>query len=261
MEHENRAGRVDHTHNIIEVDGVTFGYGAEPFLDDVTLMIHEGDYIGLIGPNGGGKTTLLKLILGLLRPQKGEIRLFGKKVDEFRDWKRVGYVAQRNREAVGDFPVTAEDVVGMARGRRFHFLDTEDKMSIRKALEYVGMWECRSRLMGELSGGQQQRVFIARALVNDPDVIFLDEPTTGVDADTQEEFYRLLRKLNREKGITLVLVSHDIVRVTREVMHIACVDRGITSHSSPQEYLEQSESADIFGENVRIITHHHHKHD
>ncbi len=120
------------------------------------------------------------------------------------------------------------------------------------------MWENKDRLIGDLSGGQQQRVFIARALVNDPEVIFLDEPTTGVDRHTQDSFYALLKKLNQDLGITLVLVSHDIERLTQEVMHIACVDKTLTCHVSPEEYLAESQSLHVRGEDVKIITHHHH---
>ena len=119
------------------------------------------------------------------------------------------------------------------------------------------MWEYRDRLIGDLSGGQQQRVFIARALVNQPEVIFLDEPTTGVDKPTQDNFYALLQKLNQEFGLTLVLVSHDIERILKEVMHIACIDKTLTCHVSPAEYLAESESTNIMGKDIKIITHHH----
>jgi zinc transport system ATP-binding protein len=260
MNENIKGSKVDHTQNIIEIDNVTFSYGKETVLENVSLKIHKGDYIGLIGPNGGGKTTLLKVVLGLLPLQKGTIRLFGENVDKFDQWNLIGYVAQRSGENAGNFPVTVWDVVGMARGKRLHPLDETDETGIKRALEYVGMWEQRNKLIGELSGGQQQRVFIARALVNDPQVIFMDEPTAGVDEKTQDDFFALLQKLNREKGITLVLVSHDIARLTGEVMHIACVDHNLICHLSPEEYLEESETANILGKSVKIITHHHHNH-
>ena len=145
-----------------------------------------------------------------------------------------------------------------SRKRLFQRTSQADKESVKDALLKLDMWEHKERLIGDLSGGQQQRVFIARALVNQPEVIFLDEPTTGVDKKTQDGFYALLQRLNKELGLTLVLVSHDIERITQEVMHIACIDRTLTCHLSPEEYLAESESSHIGGKNVKIIAHHHH---
>jgi zinc transport system ATP-binding protein len=242
-------GKADHTRNIIEVEDVSFSYDREKVLEHVSFAVHPGDYIGLIGPNGGGKTTLLKLILGLLPLQSGSVRLFGQEVRKFRDWKRVGYAAQQAAGFDRNFPASVREVVEMGRrpARFWQGGGERDRALVRQALECVDMWAHRDRLIGELSGGQQQRVFIARALVNEPEVIFLDEPTTGVDERAQDGFYDLLQRLNKELGITLVLVSHDIVRLTGEVMHIACVDRTLTCHMSPQQYLEESETAELGG--------------
>ena len=149
--------------------------------------------------------------------------------------------------------------MGRTSGKKlFQRTTKEDKNAVKDALEKVEMWEHEDNLIGDLSGGQQQRVFIARALVNDPEVIFLDEPTAGVDKKTQDGFYALLQKLNKDFGLTLVLVSHDIQRLTQEVMHIACVDKTLTCHISPEEYLSESEAVHVHGEDVKIVTHHHH---
>jgi zinc transport system ATP-binding protein len=255
--------KVDHTKNIIEVKDVSFSYnGNEKVLENISLEIHPGDYMGLVGPNGAGKTTLLRIILNLLTPKIGTVKLFGKDIRNFRDWHKIGYVPQKLANFDVNFPASVYEVVLMGRYSKknlFQKTTEADKKSVRDALQKVNMWEHKDRLIGDLSGGQQQRVFIARALVNRPEVIFLDEPTTGVDKKTQDEFYALLQKLNQEFGLTLVLVSHDIRRLTQEVMHIACVDKTLTCHISPEEYLAESESSNIAGKEVRIITHHHHK--
>ena len=255
--------KVDHTKNIIEVENVSFSYGSrENVLEDITLAIHQGDYIGLVGPNGAGKTTLLKIMLSLLAPSGGSVKLFGQDMSDFSDWHKIGYVPQKAVNFDANFPASVYEVVLMGRysnKRIFQRTSKVDKDAAKDALAKVDMWEYKDRLIGDLSGGQQQRVFIARALVNDPEVIFLDEPTTGVDRQTQDGFYALLQKLNSQLGLTLVLVSHDIERVTQEVMHIACVDKTLTCHVSPEEYLAESKSSDIFGKQVKIMTHHHHE--
>ncbi len=253
--------QVDQAKNIIEVRDISFSYGAEEVLKSITLEIHRGDYIGFVGPNGAGKTTLLKIMLNLLTPDSGTVRLFGQDIQDFRDWRRIGYVPQKAAHFEANFPASAYEVVFMARHsnrRLFQRTSRADKESVKDVLLKLDMWEHKDRLIGDLSGGQQQRVFIARALVNQPEVIFLDEPTTGVDKKTQDGFYNVLRRLNRELGLTLVLVSHDIERIAQEVMRIACVDRTLTCHVSPEEYLAESESSNIGGKSVTLIAHHHH---
>ena len=247
--------------NIIEVKGVSFSYGNDPVLEDITFDVHEGDYLGLIGPNGSGKTTLLKVILGLLPTSKGAIRLFGQDIKDFKDWPMIGYVPQKATNFDVNFPATVYEAVLMGRYARRGLLRAvtpEDERLARAALEQVGMLGFQHRLIGDLSGGQQQRVFIARALAGEPKVVFLDEPTTGIDEKARNEFYALLRKLNGEMGLTLVLVSHDIELVTQEVMHVACIDRTLVCHTTPEEFLKESASTKLFGQDVKMITHHHH---
>lgn len=253
--------QVDHHKNIIEVENISFSYnGKENVLQNITLAIHQGDYIGLVGPNGAGKTTLLKVMLNLLVPWDGMVKLFGQDIRVFKDWHKIGYVPQKAVNFETNFPASVFEVVIMGRYSKKIFQPTTltDRESSEDALRQVDMWEYKDRLIGDLSGGQQQRVIIARALVNNPEVIFLDEPLAGVDQQNQDGFYELLQKLNKKLGITLVLVSHDIERLTKEVMHIACVDKTLTCHVSPEEYLAESESLNILGKNIRIINHHHH---
>jgi zinc transport system ATP-binding protein len=254
---------LDHNKNIVEVKNISFSYGKEEVLLNITFDVHQGDYLGLVGPNGAGKTTLLKIMLGLLTPAEGSVKLFGVDIKDFKDWHKIGYVPQKATNFDSRFPVTVLDVATMGRyGNRLLFrrISANDRAMVKRALEQVGMWEYKDRLIGDLSGGQQQRVFIARALAAEPFVVFLDEPTTGIDQKAQNEFYELLKTLNQEHNLTLVLISHDIEKITEEAMHIACIDKTLVCHSTPQEFLTESRSKNIFGQNVKIMNPHHHDH-
>lgn len=251
---------VDHSQNIIEVDHVSFSYGGERVLNDVTLNVHLGDFLGIIGPNGGGKTTLLKIILGLLQPSAGTVRLFGQDLQKFKDWKRIGYVAQKATNFDPNFPATAREVVAMGRYARrglFRFLTRQDHWAVETALRQVEMQDFGNRLIGDLSGGQQQRVFIARALAAEPRVILLDEPTVGVDQKTQEDFYRLLKRLNTELDLTLVLVSHDIDVVASEATEVAWINCQLVYYGPPKELPTQHGAEDLYGKGVKFIAHDH----
>ena len=253
--------QVDHTKNIIEVKDVCFSYGNEEVLKGITFDIHKGDYLGVVGSNGAGKTTLIKLILGLLPLCCGSVKLFGQDQKQFKDWSKIGYVPQKATNFDVNFPATIREVVAMARSAKkglFHRTNKQDDEIIEKSLRQVDMWEHKDRLIGDLSGGQQQKVFIARALAGQPEIIFLDEPTTGVDKKSQDDFYNILRGLNKDLGLTLVLVTHDIERITKEAMHIACIDHTLTCHTSPEEFLKESGSLNISGQKIKIIAPHHH---
>ncbi len=252
---------VDHTKNILEVKNVSFAYGAnEAVLTNISLNIHSGDYLGIIGPNGGGKTTLLKIMLGLLRPTQGSVFLFGKELNDFKDWPSVGYVPQKAVHFEATFPATVEEVVAMGRfGKRglLRMSTGEDVKKVAEALRHVDMLDFKDRLIGDLSGGQQQRVFIARALVTEPKIIFLDEPTVGVDVGTQEQFYRLLEKLNQTLGLTLVLVSHDIDVIANEATELACINQTLVYHGSPKEFVKGEYLKQLYGKNIKFILHDH----
>lgn len=257
---------LDHTKNIIEVKNLSFSYtknSRDEVLKEVNLNIHQGDYLGIIGPNGGGKTTILKLMLGLLKPTVGEVFLFNQDIKKFKDWYKIGYVPQKVTNFDNNFPATVKEVVAMGRFAKrglLHWPNNEDKLKVEHALKQVDMEEYKDRLIGDLSGGQQQRVFIARALAAEPEVIFLDEPTTGVDQSTQNEFYQLLKKLNEEAGITLVIVSHDIEMVSREVTELACINRTLVYDGNPKEFMKHSDLLRQYGQEVTFMTHAHHGH-
>jgi zinc transport system ATP-binding protein len=226
---------------VIGLNGVSYGFGGALVLSDITFSVEKGDFLGLIGPNGSGKTTLLKLILGLYPLKDGSIKLFGTDISSFREWSRIGYVPQKatsNTDLI--FPATVKEVVsmGLLSGKKFpRLVSAKDDARIMNALKTVGMEDLRDRRIGELSGGQQQRVFIARALISDPDVLFLDEPTTGIDQASQESFYKLLGELNG-RGITIVLVSHDIGKITRYVTKVASLNRVLEFYGDHKEFCE-----------------------
>ncbi len=231
---------VDHTESIIELYGVTFSYSGEEVIKNVTIALHRGDYLGIVGPNGGGKSTLIKLMLGLVSPKRGSVKLFGQDISKFRDWYKIGYVPQKNYFDI-NFPVTVSEVVLMgtyARRGLFHFTTKEDHKKAQAALEQVEMSDFAKRQISDLSGGQQQRVFIARALVTQPEIIFMDEPTVGVDVKSQKRFYDLLRRLNREMDLTLVLSTHELDVVGHEATELGYINRTLDYWGDPQIFLK-----------------------
>ncbi len=254
------AGSAAHGHPLVDLTDITFRYGDERVLDHVTLQIRSGDFLGIIGPNGSGKTTLLRIMLGLLRPDSGRVRLFGADLAGFRDWNRLGYVPQKAVAFESRFPASVFEVVLSGRcgragiGRRY---GPEDRAISMQALETVGMSEYRHRLIGRLSAGQQQRVLIARALASRPELLLLDEPTVGVDLDAQEQFYSLLRRLNRDMGTTLVLVSHDIAVIAQEVTQLACLNRSLVFHGSPDEAMQSGAVEHMYRAESRLVAHRH----
>ncbi len=225
---------------IVEIKNVWFSYNGRKVLQDVSLTIRQGDFIAMIGPNGGGKTTLLKLMLGLLRPDRGSIRIMGRSAHKASHY--IGYVSQDvhfNRS----FPITAIDVVLMGKlepKKRWGRSSAHDRREALEVLERMEVAAYASRKIGELSGGQRQRVFIARALVTQPKVLLLDEPTASIDAKGQAEFYRMLQVLNRD--MTILVVSHDLVAISTHVKSVACVNKRLHHHHQAEitgEMLEE----------------------
>ncbi|RJR15030.1 metal ABC transporter ATP-binding protein [Candidatus Microgenomates bacterium] len=235
---------------IVEISDVSFAYQAELVLKDISFDVKRGEFLGLIGPNGSGKSTLLKIILGLLTPQKGTVKLFGKKVQEFSHWHRVGYVPQRAAMQNFTFPITVSEVVGMS-------VRKQEKSAVAQALRDVELFDKRNALMHELSGGQQQRVFIARALATKPELLILDEPTAGVDIEAQVNFYDLLKKLNQDLHLTLILVSHDIDVIVNEVTTVVCINRTLICHLPPAKFVREDYLKEVYGKHVKFVVHGH----
>jgi zinc transport system ATP-binding protein len=215
---------------IIDVSGVWFSFNGQAVLQDIDLKVERGDFLVVIGPNGGGKTTLLRLMLGLLEPSRGTVRVFGR--PPRKAVHRIGYVPQ-NVHINKTFPVSVLDVVLMGRlriGKGWSRHTRQDRQAARAALEQMGVWEYRHRRIGELSGGQLQRIFIARALVSGPEILFLDEAMASIDAQSRGEFYEALTDLNRT--VTIVAVSHDMMILSSQVKSVACVNRDLYYHGS-----------------------------
>ncbi len=240
-------------------EGVTFAYGSTPAVEDVTFTIEKGDFVALIGPNGSGKTTLARLGIGLEHPQKGTVALFGTPLRHFTQWHRVGYVPQRTMAFSVRFPAKVRDVVAMGEYRGFQPLAIfQRKMTdaAAQALKTAGMWDYRDRLISELSGGQQQRVLIARALVHEPELLVLDEPTTGIDKPGQEEFYSLLRQLREKYGVTILMISHDIGVVMHDASKVACINIRLLSYAPPNELTDEVLTR-VYGHTADVVIHRH----
>lgn len=213
----------------IRIEGLWAGYEHESVLEDVNLTVASLDFIGLIGPNGGGKTTLIKVLLGLLPPTRGRVRIMGKPIEEGR--RHVGYVPQQVHFD-RDFPVRAWDVARMGRLGRRRLLERyteEDDDVVAEALDSVDMLSLRDRPIGELSSGQRQRVYIARALATEPDILLLDEPTSSVDPRVSSNIYELLQELNSH--VTIVLISHDMNAISSYVKTVGCLNRRLFYHN------------------------------
>jgi len=212
----------------VQVKDVSFSYDRTAILQDITFTLKQGDFLGIIGPNGGGKTTLLKLMLGILAPDKGEIIVLGKAPHDAKH--RIGYVPQYTDFNLR-FPVSAIDIVLMGRLRRSLIgrpYSRNDRIKAEEALDRVGMGVFRQAHIGELSGGQRQRVFIARALASEPEIFFLDEPTAGIDPNFETDLFSFLKELN--KDATIVVVTHDIGVISSNVKSVACVNHTMIFH-------------------------------
>ena len=243
---------------IVDLDGVTFSYGDTVAVSDVSLTVEEGDFLGLVGPNGSGKTTLLHLMLGLHEPDEGSVELFGRPVDEFDDGGRIGYVSQKATSRGGAMPVTVRECFTMGRfahagrGR----LSEADRAAVAEAIETVGIGGLADRLVSELSGGQKQRAYISRALASDADLLALDEPTVGVDAESRDAFYALLDELS-DGGITIILIEHDIGVVTDRADRIACINTELYHHGDTESFVESDALAEAYGATGQVVHHHH----
>jgi zinc transport system ATP-binding protein len=245
----------------IEIRNLWFTFNGQPVLKEVNVTIQRGEFLAIIGPNGGGKTTLLKLILGLLNPDRGEIRVFGqtpRKVSH-----RIGYVPQNVHINKG-FPITVMDVVLMGRltsPKGWSRYSRHDRHAAQSTLEKLAMWEFHDRQIGNLSGGQLQRVFIARALVTDPEILFLDEAMASIDTQGRSDLYDLLKELN--KTITIAVVSHDLMILSSYVKSVACVNRDLLYHEAAEVTTEMLDMAyhcpvDLVAHGLphRVLCHH-----
>ena len=246
---------------VINIHALNFSYGSVPTLSGIDLQVAEGEFLGIVGPNAGGKSTLLKLILGLMQPQSGSIKVLGRAPSAAS--RLLGYVPQYP-SFPRDFPISVEQVVQLGRlglersDSRWHALwpgrvSGVDREAVRHALVEVEAGDISKRQIGSLSGGQLQRVLLARALVGEPRILILDEPTANIDQRMESEIFDLLKVLNAR--MTILVVSHDVAFISRFVSRVACVNRTLVCHST--DAIDGSFIQDLYGENVRMITHSH----
>lgn len=238
---------------VVEIENLTVDYQGILALDKINLSVESKDFLGIIGPNGAGKTTLFSCMLGLLDNYKGEIRFFGTSIRKSKKYQnQIGYVPQRPIFEK-NFPATISEVVGMGLTKN------SKKDKIDEVLQKVWLHELSHRRIGDLSGGQQQRVFIAKALVNDPQILILDEPVTGIDSQSKELFYQILHDLNQKENITIIWSSHDLDAVAKLASKVACLNRTLFFHGISEEFFHNENLLKMYSESSMQMHMHHHE--
>jgi len=246
---------------VFEVKNLFYSAGNQSILEDISLTILPGDYCAIIGPNGGGKTTLIRILLGLEKPTGGSLKLFGQDLKQFKRWYKVGYVPQRSAQLDQNFPATVLEVVKMGRIAKqglFQRYTKDDYTAIENAMIKMDVSNIQNKLVGELSGGQRQRVMIARALASKPEVLILDEPNTGVDVVSQQRFYRLLKELNREEKMTIIFITHDIGVIADDIGRLFTVNQTLLTCNDPKEAISCEDMSALYGIDAHLIHNHHH---
>lgn len=248
---------------IFDVKNLNFNVRGQSILSNISLEIFNGEYIAIIGPNGGGKTTLARMLLGLEKPTTGTIKIFGKKLGDFKSWDKIGFVPQRASLIDANFPATALDIVNMGRTSKrgiFSSMRKEDKEAVQDAMMKMDILDLKDKMVGTLSGGQRQRVMIARALASKPEILILDEPNTGVDMVSQKSFYTLLAKLNKEEKITIVFITHDIGVIADDIGRLFTINQKAIICNNPKEALSCEDMSQLYGIDAHLIHNHKHEH-
>jgi zinc transport system ATP-binding protein len=242
---------------IVEINRLSYTYSGTLVLSNISFTIEEGDILGIIGPNGAGKTTLFSCMLGLRDDYTGTIKILGEEIKKKKSkvFKSIGYIPQKNT-VDQNFPATVEEIVSLG----INVIGKTSKEKIALALETVDLLAQKDRRIGELSGGQQQRVLIAKAMVNDPKLLILDEPATGIDLEMQNKFYSLLKKLNQENKITIIWASHDLDAVNRLATNVACINRSMFFHGKAYEFFENPDLLKSYSESSMQAHMHLHSH-
>jgi zinc transport system ATP-binding protein len=237
---------------VVEIKNLTVEYPGVRALDNVSFSIEQNDFLGIIGPNGAGKSTLFSCMLGLHPKYEGSIHFFGQNIRDSKKYLRdVGYVPQKP-VFEKNFPITVREVVRMGLRKK------SDEKRVDKVLQDVWIHELDHKRIGELSGGQQQRVFIAKALVGDPKILILDEPVTGIDAQSTELFYGILHELNKTQNITIIWASHDLDAVNKLANKVACLDKTLFFHGISNEFFSNEELVKKYSEaSMQKHMHHH----
>lgn len=215
---------------IIRIENLGFDYGEGWVFHKLNLEIEQGDFVAVIGANGAGKSTLLKMLAHVTQPTQGDIYYYGVPVEKFANWEKIGYVPQNPAKQQRDFPISVREVIELGllnKASLLHQPNQADRQRLEELLKYFDLQDLQHRKIGELSGGQQQRVFLARAMVKQPEILLLDEPATGVDTAAKVSLYAMLKRINREQGVTIVMVSHDLALAADAARNALCLDHGI----------------------------------
>jgi len=246
---------------IASIKNLNINFGALKVIHDVSFEVAKGDYIGLTGANGAGKTTLLRAILGLEKIKSGNIKLFGTDLSNFSNWEDIGYLPQNITSFNPLFPATAGEVVGLGllSQKKFpRFINRRDHEKILSALQMFNIENLKDRSVGELSGGQQQRVFLARAMVSEPKLLLLDEPSTALDPATRELFFETIGRLNKEKQVTIILVTHDIGSVGHYASRLLYIDKRVIFYGKFSDFCSSHDMSSYFGSSSQHIICHQH---
>jgi len=244
----------------LEVKDLAIERNRSIVIEKANFEIKRGNYIGMVGPNGGGKTTLLKAMLGIIPFKTGQVQLFGKDIREFDHWEKIAYLSQHAINFDEKFPLSVRELVILGRIDRSKIgkpMNSDDREIVDRTMEFMGLTELSGKRIGQLSGGQKQRVVLAKSLVREPSLIIMDEPVSGVDPETQERFYKMLSDLNIEKGITILMVSHDLAAVFCRMSHVMCVNRYVRTSPITDDFDPNPMLKETYGKHFQFAYHVH----
>ena len=246
---------------VLEIKNVSFSYEKEKVVKNISLSFAKGDFAAFVGPNGSGKSTLIKMITGNLKTDQGQINIFGQPVNKIKDWTKIGYISQQVRDFNQSFPATVREIIASNLYKKLGLIKTMSSKlepKVFKALKLVNMENFIDRKIGNLSGGQQQRIFIARMMVNDPELILLDEPLVGVDIKAQDDFYQIIGDINHNLGKTVIMVSHDVNLISKQANKVVCFDKGRAYPHSADDFSYDHYIEGLRDTSIRIIPEHGH---
>jgi len=247
--------------NIISVKNLSFSYGATEVISDISFDVEKGSFLALVGPNGAGKSTLIKVILGLEKKYSGQIEVLGSNLNKFSEWKKIGYLPQRVNVFNPLFPATVKEVValGLLAGKHYpKKFNKTDKERVDSILSFLDISDLRERPIAELSGGEQQRVFLARALVSNPELLIMDEPSTALDPGTRGNFFKLIKKLNEEKNTTIIMITHDTAQVGEHADKLMYLDKSIIFYGKFSDFCHSNKMEEYFGHAAQHLICHQH---
>ena len=236
--------------NILEVRGLSVAYRGKEVLQNISFTVSIGDYIGIVGPNGSGKTTLIRALLNLVPTSRGDILIGGTPCNCFRDWRNIGYLPQKMPFLDQCFPATVEEIIltGTYADKSFpKQVNSQDRMALNRVISLFDIGDLRDKSIGKLSGGQQQRVLLARTFIQEPLIVILDEPTAALDPQSRETFYEMLKRINKQKRTTILLVSHDTASLGKEASKLLYLDRSLVFYGNFDAFCQSPEMTAYFG--------------